>query len=134
MSQNTKENKFNNFIVQGGILAFAGVLVRLLGLAKRIPLTYIIGDVGNSYYSAAYEIYNIVLTVSSYGIPLSVSKLVAARVNKGQYKNADKIFKCTLLFAFVVGLLASSLVFSSAQYHYLSFLFQQLCFFHYRYL
>lgn len=111
MSQNTKENKFNNFIVQGGILAFAGVLVRLLGLAKRIPLTYIIGDVGNSYYSAAYEIYNIVLTISSYGIPLSVSKLVAARVNKGQYKNADKIFKCTLLFAFVVGLLASSLVF-----------------------
>ncbi|MBO7333431.1 MAG: polysaccharide biosynthesis protein [Lachnospiraceae bacterium] len=108
---NANKSKFNNFIVQGGILALAGVLVRILGLAKRIPLTYIIGDVGNSYYSAAYEIYNIVLTVSSYGIPLSVSKLVAARVNKGQYKNADKIFKCTLLFAIVVGFLASSLVF-----------------------
>ncbi len=108
---NANKSKFNNFIVQGGILALAGVLVRILGLAKRIPLTYIIGDVGNSYYSAAYEIYNIVLTVSSYGIPLSVSKLVAARVNKGQYKNADKIFKCTLLFALVVGFLASSLVF-----------------------
>ena len=112
MADNRKgESKLNNFIVQGGILALAGVLVRMLGLIKRIPLTYIIGDVGNSYYSAAYEIYSIVLTVSSYGIPLSVSKLVAARVSKGQYKNADKIFRCTLVFAFFVGLLASSLVF-----------------------
>lgn len=110
-SKPNKESKLNNFIVQGGILALAGVLVRILGLAKRIPLTYIIGDVGNSYYSAAYEIYNIVLTISAYAIPLSVSKLVAARVNKGQYKNAQKILRCTLIFAFVVGLIASLLVF-----------------------
>lgn len=113
MEQNTtgRNSKLNNFIVQGGILALAGVLVRILGLAKRIPLTYIIGDVGNSYYSAAYEIYNIVLTISAYAIPLSVSKLVSARVSKGQYKNAQKIFKCTLIFAFVIGLLAASIVF-----------------------
>lgn len=111
MGSQKKESKLNNFIVQGGILAFAGVLVRMLGLVKRIPLSYIIGDVGNSYYSAAYEIYNIVLTISSYGIPLSVSKLVAARVNKGQYRNADKIFRCALTFALFVGLLSSSLVF-----------------------
>jgi len=115
MSGDGKQSKFNNFIVQGGILALAGVLVRILGLFKRIPLTYIIGDLGNSYYSAAYEIYNIVLTISSYAIPLSVSKLVAARVNKGQYKNADKIFKCTLVFALVMGLLSSSFVFIFAR-------------------
>lgn len=115
MTDSGKNSKLNNFIVQGGILAAAGILVRMLGLLKRIPLTYIIGDVGNSYYSAAYEIYNIVLTVSSYGIPLSVSKLVAARVSKGQYKNANKIFRCTLIFAFAVGTLASSLVFLFAE-------------------
>ncbi len=115
MAEAGSKNKLNNFIVQGGILAFAGVLVRMLGLLKRIPLTYIIGDVGNSYYSAAYEIYSIILTVSSYGIPLSVSKLVAARISKGQYKNANKIFRCTLIFAFVVGFLASSLVYIFAE-------------------
>ena len=103
--------RFNNFIVQGGILAMAGVLVRILGLLKRIPLAYIIEDVGNSYYSAAYEIYNIVLTISSYGIPLSVSKLVSARVGKGQYKNAEKIFKCALIFALVTGATSSVLVY-----------------------
>ncbi len=115
MAATKKENKLNNFIVQGGILAFAGVLVRMLGLFKRIPLTYIIGDVGNSYYSAAFEIYNIVLTVSSYGIPLSVSKLVAAKVSKGQYKSAQKIFYCTLVFAFVVGFISMSTVFVFAE-------------------
>lgn len=106
-----KESKFNNFIVQGGILAIAGILVRMLGLCKRIPLTYIIGDIGNSYYSSAYEMYSIVYTISAYGIPLSVSKLVAARVSKGQYRNADKIFKCSMIFATISGLFASSMVF-----------------------
>lgn len=103
--------RYNNFILQGSILALAGVLVRILGLAKRIPLPYIIGDVGNSYYSVAYEIYNIVFIISAYGIPLSVSKLVSAKVSKGEYRNADKIFKCALTFAFVTGIITSSLVF-----------------------
>ncbi|MBR6003111.1 MAG: polysaccharide biosynthesis protein, partial [Lachnospiraceae bacterium] len=97
--------------MQGSILAIAGILVRVLGLAKRIPMPYIIGDVGNAYYSAAYEVYNVAFTVSVYGIPLAVSKLVSAKVSKGEYRNADKIFKCTLRFAVVLGLLVSGFVF-----------------------
>ena len=108
---NNKPNKLKNFIVQGGILALAGVLVRILGLAKRIPLPYIIGDIGNSYYSVAYEIYNIVFIISAYGIPLSVSKLVSAKVGKGEYRNADKIFRCALGISTVTGIITSSLVF-----------------------
>lgn len=106
MQNKSEKSKFNNFIVQGGILAFTGVLVRMLGLAKRIPQAYIIGDIGNSYYSAAYEAYNIAYTIAAYGIPLSVSKLVSARVSKGEYKNANKVFKCALTFAVIMGLTA----------------------------
>ena len=109
--ENNKQSKLKNFIVQGGILALAGVLVRILGLAKRIPLPYIIGDIGNSYYSVAYEIYNIVFVISAYGIPLSVSKLVSSKVGKGEYRNADKIFKCALGISSITGILTSSLVF-----------------------
>ena len=109
--QGRESSKLNNFIVQGGILALSGVIVRMLGLLKRVPLYYIIGDVGNSYYSAAYEIYNIVFTISVYGLPISVSKLVSANVSNGQYRNANKIFKCALTFAFVTGLISSVLVF-----------------------
>ena len=110
-TKGTKQKSTNNFIVQGGILAMAGVLVRLLGLFKRIPLAYIIGDVGNGYYSTAFDIYQIFYTISAYGIPVALSKLVSAKVSKGEYKNADKIFKCALKFSIVMGLLSTLIVF-----------------------
>ena len=51
----------SNFLVQGSILAIASIVSRIIGLLYRIPMTNIIGDTGNSYYSAAFEIYNILL-------------------------------------------------------------------------
>lgn len=106
-----KSSSKANFIVQGGILAIAGVIVRIIGLIKRIPLTNIIGDRGNGYYAAAYEIYAIILLISSYSLPLAVSKLVAARVSKGQYRNANRIFRGALLFAIAAGGIACVFVF-----------------------
>lgn len=111
----SKKNK-NDFIIQGGILAAAGIIVRLIGLVRRIPLTNIIGDEGNGYYAAAYEVYAIILLLSSYSLPLAVSKMVSARVGKGQYKNAERIFKSSLLFAIIVGSLASVFVYFSADF------------------
>ena len=67
------------FLVQGSILAVAGIIVRFIGLLYRIPMTRILGGDGNGYYSTAYEIYNIGLILSSYSLPLAVSKLIAAR-------------------------------------------------------
>lgn len=110
-TKGTKSRNSNNFIVQGSILAIAGVLVRLLGLFKRIPLAYIIGDTGNGYYATAFDIYQIFYTISAYGIPVALSKLVSAKVSKGEYKNADKIFKCALKFSIVMGLLSSFIIF-----------------------
>lgn len=112
MDTNTGKNKVNNnFIVQGSILAIAGVFVRILGLFKRIPLPYIIGDIGNSYYSAAYDIFQLFWIISAYGIPVALSKLVSQKVSKGEYRNADKIFKCTLNFAITIGLASTLIVF-----------------------
>ncbi len=55
----------SNFLVQGSILAIASIVSRIIGLLYRIPMTNIIGDTGNSYYSAAFEIYNILLIISA---------------------------------------------------------------------
>ncbi len=101
-----KQKIKNGIIVQGSILAIAGIIARLIGIVRRIPLTNIIGDAGNGYYSVAYEVYSIILLLSSYSLPLAVSKLVAARVSRGQHKNADKILKGALVFAFFTGGLA----------------------------
>lgn len=95
--------KKSNFIVQGGILAAAGILSRIIGIARRFPMEHIIGDVGNGYYSAAYEVYSIMLIISCYSLPLAVSKVVSAKMSKRQYKNANRAFQCAMIFALVAG-------------------------------
>ena len=106
--------KKSNYIVQGGILAAASILVRIIGMVYRIPVTRILGPIGNSYYSAAYEVYSMMLLISSFSLPLAVSKLVSARLAAGQAKSAYKIFRCTLVFALVSGGIASLLVYFGA--------------------
>jgi stage V sporulation protein B len=110
MSGEQKKNN-SSFLVQGAILAAAGIITRLIGIAYRIPVNNILGDEGQGFYGCAYSIYNIALLLTSYSLPLAVSKLVSARVAKDEHKNAMRIFKSALLFALVVGTLVGMIVF-----------------------
>lgn len=101
MSSTNSRN--NRFIVQGSILAISSILVRVIGLLYRIPLINIIGDEGNAIYGYAFNIYNLALILSSYSLPLAVSKLIAARNIKKEYRNSYRILIAALLFAIVVG-------------------------------
>ncbi len=106
----------NNFLVQGGLLAAASIIVRFIGLLYRLPLTDIIGDEGMGYYSSAYSIYNIALLISSYSLPLAVSKLVASRVIKKEYKNSYRIFLTSTIAGSIVGLATSLIVYFGADF------------------
>lgn len=110
------ENKSSNFLVQGSILAAASILVRIIGVVYRIPLTYLIGDEGMGYYGYAFNIYNIALILSSYSLPLAVSKLVASRDAKKQYKNSYLVFLCALGFAIATGTVFSLLLYFGADF------------------
>lgn len=100
--------------MQGGILAAASIISRIIGMLYRLPVTNIIGDQGNSYYSAAYEVYNIILLISSYSLPLAVSKVVSAKVALGEHKNAWRSFKAAMYISLVVGAVASAITFFGA--------------------
>lgn len=108
--------KSSNFLMQGSILALSSIIVRLIGLLYRIPLINIIGDEGMGYYSNAFAIYNIALILSSYSLPLAVSKLVAARAVNKQYKNSYRVFLCSMCFAIIVGTIASLAVYFGADF------------------
>ncbi len=95
--------KKSNFIIQGSILAMAGILSRIIGIARRFPMEHIIGDKGNGFYSAAYEVYAMMLIISCYSLPLAVSKVVSSKINKKQYKSAERAFQCAMIFAVVAG-------------------------------
>lgn len=111
-----KRKKTNDILKQGTILAAASILVRVIGLLYRIPLSNQLGEEGNGIYGIAYEIYSLALIVSSYGMPLAVSKMVAAKNVKHEYKNAFKIFKNALLFAAVIGGLVGGIIFFGASF------------------
>lgn len=111
----TKERK-DNFVVQAGILAMAGIIVRIIGLLYRSPLAEIIGDEGNGYYSFAYNIYTIILLISSYSIPSAIAKVMAQRIAFGEYRNAHRLFRCALLYVVVVGLIGSGVAYFCAPF------------------
>lgn len=100
--------------MQAGILAMAGIIVRIIGILYRSPLTGIIGDEGNGYYSSAYNIYTIILLISSYSIPSAISKVIAQRLALREYRNAHRIFHCALIYVVVVGGIASLFTFFGA--------------------
>lgn len=108
------ENRKTNFIRQGTILAMASIIVRMIGIVYRIPVANIIGDEGNGIYGAAYEIYNLALILSSYSLPLAVSKLLSAQLAKKSYRTGRKIFIASLIFSCISGGIMALLIFFGA--------------------
>lgn len=104
----------NNFIMQAGILAVAGIVSRIIGLLYRSPLHRVIGDDGLGYYQMAYTFYTIILLISSYSIPAAISKVIAQKLALKEYRNAHRIFKCALGYVLVVGGIASLFLFFGA--------------------
>lgn len=111
-----KNSKSTNFIVQGGILAMAGVIARLIGLIYRVPMQRTIGDAGMGYYSAAFQIYSLMLIISSYSLPVAVSKLIAGYTARDEYKNAKRIYNCSMLLACFTGGITCLIVFFCADF------------------
>lgn len=92
-----------NLLIQGSILAVAGILVRFIGLLYKVPMIRILGQEGMGYYNTAYEIYNIGLILSSYSLPLAISKLIAARRVRRQYQDVERVYVSGMTFSAAAG-------------------------------
>ncbi len=106
--------KNDGFIMQAGILAMAGIICRIIGILYRSPLAAVIGDEGNGYYGSAYNIYTIILLISSYSIPSAISKVIAGKLALKEYRNAQRIFHCAFIYVIAVGGVASLFAFIAA--------------------
>lgn len=113
-TQKRRARESSGFAVQGGVLALLVFLVHAIGLFYRIPLTNRIGDEGNTYYSVAYSIYTCFLVLTGFHLPAAVSKLVAARAGRGQYRNTRQVMKGALLWGLLSSLLLGGLLYLSA--------------------
>lgn len=99
---------------QAAFLMAAQLICSVIGLLYRSPLHLIMGDVGDGYYTYAYEWYTIILLISSYSIPMAISKVMAERLAIGQYRNAQKVFHGSLLYVLVVGGIGAGVAFFGA--------------------
>lgn len=113
-----KTNKTNSFMKNVLMLVCSQILVKILGLIYKIVITNVegFGNVGNGYYSTGYQIYALLLTLSSIGIPNVISKLVSEREAVGNHKAAYKIFKTSLYLFTIIGLIFSLLLFFGAEF------------------
>ncbi len=113
MEENKVKKTANSFMKNVLILISAEVLVKLLGFIYKLVITNIegFGDVGVGYYSAGYQIYSLMLTLSSIGIPSVISKLVSERLAKDDKAGAQRIFKIALRFFATLGLVLSFALF-----------------------
>lgn len=112
------KNKKESFMQ--GVLAimFSQVLIKVLGLAYKVYLTNKegFGDAGNAIYNAGFQIYALLLTISSIGVPGAISKLVSEKIATGDYKGAHRIFKIALLAFSVIGFVGTLILFLGAGY------------------
>lgn len=89
-------NTGNKFLKGAAVLGIAGILVKVMGMFFRLPLTNWIGAEGISYYSSVYPIYVFFLTLSTAGIPVAISKMVSERTVIRNYGGAHKVFHTSL--------------------------------------
>jgi len=92
------------------ILMISNVLVKIIGSFLRIPLTNIIGVEGMAYYNAAYSIYVTFYTVSTAGIPVAVSRMIATANSENKHKEIKKIFNVAFGLFFVIGVVGTAIM------------------------
>lgn len=103
-------NKSKSIIGGMTVLGLAGVICKLVGVLYSIPLTWMIGTSGLGVYNAVFPAYNLLLTISSAGLPVAVSRLVARGLAKDDPRSAKHVFKTALLLLLLLGSVATILM------------------------
>jgi stage V sporulation protein B len=85
------------------ILAAAALIARTLGIFQRVPLDYLMNDVGNGYFTTANTMYLLLLIVATAGLPSAISKMVSERYAIGRIDEAQQVYRAALLFGLIAG-------------------------------
>ena len=92
------------------LLALSTAIVKVIGAFYSIPLKAIIGDQGFGYYSTAYEIYTILLMISTAGLPVAMSRMISQANSLGHYRQVRKIYTVSKTIFLTLGLIGALLM------------------------
>ncbi|MBP2665302.1 MAG: spoVB, partial [Firmicutes bacterium] len=96
------------------ILTVAGIIVKVIGSVNRIFLSRLLGGEGIGLYQMAYPIYLLALSISSAGIPVAISILVAEKAALQDYRGANRVFKISLCLLTITGFIFSIILYFGA--------------------
>lgn len=92
-----------SLVTSAAVLAAAGIIVKILGACFRIPMTNWIGAEGMANYAPAYAVYSVLLVISTAGLPVATSRMVAERTAVGQHREANRVFRISLALMTALG-------------------------------
>ena len=102
--QAAKTDEASQVLLKGAaILAVAGIVSKIFGAIFRIPLTNMIGANGQSYYTVAYNIYQLLFVIATAGFPVAISRMVSSRVAENDYINAHRSYRMAMKFSTALG-------------------------------
>ena len=104
------EPKKQSFLHGTMLLAMATAIVKVIGALYKIPLNAIIGEQGFGYYSTAYEIYTVLLMISTAGLPVAMSRMISEASSLGHYKQVRKIYTVSRTIFLTLGLIGTLLM------------------------
>ena len=110
------KQKQNTFFGGAAVLAAGILIVKLIGMFYKIPLVWVIGDQGSADFYNAYNIYAVLLTISTAGLPVAVSKLVSEASATGRHNQVRRVFRLSLALFLVLGVLSFTVMFFRADW------------------
>ncbi|WP_298029997.1 polysaccharide biosynthesis protein [uncultured Dysosmobacter sp.] len=107
--------KKQSFLGGAAILAAAVAIVKIIGAFYKFPLNNILGGEGKAYFNTAYYIYNVLLTISTAGLPLAISKMTSQAHAQGRENEKRKIFRTAIVLFFCLGAVGSAFMYFRAE-------------------
>ena len=104
------EQKKQNFLQGTALLAMATMIVKLVGALYKVPLNAIIGEKGFGYFSTAYEIYNILLMISTAGLPVAMSRMISQASSLEHYGQVRQVYATARRIFLILGITGSVLM------------------------
>lgn len=113
-----KQEKTHSFMGNVAIILFAQIMVKVLGLVYRMVITNIdgFGNTGNGFYNAGFQVYTVLLAISSVGIPNAIAKMVSERAALNDYRGAHRVFTSALRLFAVIGIVCSVILFAGSDF------------------
>lgn len=100
MSQTPKKQ---TFLHGAALLALATAIVKVIGALYKLPLKMVIGDEGYSYFSTAYDIYTVLLLISTAGLPVAMSRMISQATSLGNQRQVKRVYASARVLFYAIG-------------------------------